>query len=183
MAIFSAIGSIIAGISSAVSSAAGAIGGALGLGGSGANLGAVAGGISAAAGVAGTVMQAVGANKMADAQERAERVRQTQMDLEAQREKRAMVRRAVITRAQVQNAAGATDQPNSTGLQGGLGNITSQTGQNIQGVNTGQQLGQAMFGINRQISSGQTLASIGGAVSGIGNQIASNFETFNRVFA
>lgn len=178
MAVFSAIGAAISGIVSAVGSAIGAVGSALG----GLTGGGLLGGLSAAAGLAGTALSYMGQRKAAKGAERAEALRQRQMNLEAARSRRGTVRQAIIARAQALSRATSQGAEAGSGLAGGLAQISGQAASNVQGINQGQQIGAQMFAANRQISTGQTYQSIGGAFQGLGSFIAQNAEPINRVF-
>ena len=137
--------------------------------------------LSAVAGLAGTAVSAVGAIQQAKGAKRAEAIRKKQMDLEADRNRRASIRQAIIARATASSNANAQGAGEGSGLAGGLSGISNQNAQNQQGINQGQQLGTQMFGAQRQISSGQTLGSIGGAIQGFGDFFSSNFEQNKRV--
>lgn len=181
MAIFSTIGSIISGIGSAVSGAASAVGSAVSGIASGTGMSA-AQAITAATGLIGTGISAVGAMQQAEAARDAERLRQTQMTLEAQRSRREVVRRAIAARAVVANQAGAQGLGQSSGALGGQSQAVAQGASNVQAINQGEQLGNRMFDINRRYSSGQTLASIGGTIQDIGTTFAKNSDVFSRVW-
>lgn len=179
MAIFSAIAaavsSVVGAIGAGVSAIGGAIGGALG------GVGGL-GGLSAVAGLVGTGISAYGAMQQAKGAKQAEALRMRQANLEAARTRRQTVRQAIIARSQALSAATAQGAEGGSGLQGGYGQIQGQAASNIQGVNQGQSIGYQMFQANSMISSGQTLASIGGAVQGFGNFLAQNQQPIGRVF-
>lgn len=141
----------------------------------------IASALTAISGIAGTAVSAIGAAKQASGARKAEALREKQMNLEAERNRRASIRQAVIARATASSNANAQGASEGSGLAGGLAGIQSQNAQNIQGINQGQQIGQGMFAANRQISSGQTMASIGGAIQGFGDFFSSNFEQNRRV--
>lgn len=179
MAIFSAIAgaisSVVSGVTGAIGSAAGAIG-ASGLGGLG-------GALSGVAGVAGTAVSALGQAKAARAARQAEALRQRQMNLEAARARRQTVRQAIIARGQALTTASAQGASEGSGIAGGTASITAQAGQNVQATNQNQNIGAGIFSANRDIASGQTMASIGGAIQGFGQTLAQNYDVNRRVFA
>ena len=145
-------------------------------------LAGIAGAVSAAAGVAGTVISFMGARKAAKASERAEALRERQMNLQASRDRRNTVRQAVVARAQAISNATAQNAGEGSGLAGGLGQISAQSGSNIQGINQGQEIGQGIFRANRDIAKGQGMQSLGQAIQGFGSFFSSNFEQNQRVY-
>lgn len=138
--------------------------------------------VSAVTGVAGATVSYLGQRKAAAGEERAEAIRKRQMDLAAARDRRATIRQAVIARAQATSNAAAQGASDGSGLQGGLGQITNMQNQNIANINQGQALGTQMFGAQRQISSGQTMSSIGQSIQNFGSMIADNYSRFERVY-
>lgn len=181
MAVFSALTALVSSVAGAATGATAAASTAAAAGGA-AGAANIAGAVSAISGIAGTAMNFMGAQKAAAGQEKAERIRQVQMNLEADRERRGVVRQAIVARANALSSATAQGAADGSGAQAGMGNIVSSAGDNIGAINAGQQLGNAMFAANRQVSRGQTMMSIGGAIQGIGNNIAQGFETYSRVF-
>lgn len=172
MAVFSAIagaiGSVVSAIGAGVSGLVSAVGGL--------------GGLAGVAGLVGTGISAYGAHKQARGLERAEKLRLRQSNLEASRARRNTVRQAIVARAQALSNATAQGAAESTGLAGGQAQIQGQAASNIQGINQGQSIGYDMFQANRQISSGQTLQSIGSGISGFGNWLTQNQQTMGRLF-
>lgn len=180
--IFSAIGSIvssiasgISGLSTAAGTAAGAAGSAVQAVGGASSLSGITGAIGTAASVAGQIMQYSGAR-------RAEAIRQRQMDLEAARARTQQVRQAVVSRAQVLNQGEAQGAAGSSGVLGGASQAVAQGASNIQAINQGQALGREMFSVQRRISSGQTLSSIGGGIQQLGSFFNRNYEQNRRGF-
>lgn len=184
MAIFSLIGSLVSGITSAVSGVAGALGAAgAGVGATATGLsGAGLAGFSTAASLIGTGISAYGSMQQAKGAERAEALRQRQMNLQADRERRNTIRQSVVARAQALNQGIAQGAQGSSGLLGGLGQITSQGTSNVQGIEQGREIGNQMFDANRSISRGQTLQSIGSGFQSFGQYLAQGFEQFQRAF-
>lgn len=141
----------------------------------------IAAALTTIAGVAGTAVSAIGAYTQAKGAKKAEDIRQKQMDLQAQRDRRSSVRQALMARATASSNATAQGADQGSGLAGGLSSISGQNGRNIQGINQGQELGTQMFNAQRQISNGQTLGSIGGAIQGFGDFFSQGFEQNSRV--
>jgi hypothetical protein len=137
--------------------------------------------LSAVAGIAGTAVSAIGAYTQYQGAKKAEAIRQKQMDLQAQRDRRASIRQALIARATASSNATAQGAGEGSGLAGGLAGISAQNASNQQGINQSQELGTQMFAANRQISSGQTMQSFGGAIQNFGDWFSSNFEQNRRV--
>ena len=129
--------------------------------------------IGASVGLAGTVTSFIGQKKAAKAAKRAERARQRQRDVAAQRARLQQVREARIKRAAVEQSA--SDQ----GVAGSSSAITGATGiqsQLIANLNFIEQDIGAAREISRQGTKGikaQQLAGIGGAVEELGGTIGS----------
>lgn len=173
MPVFTAIAASLASLGAAAGGAASTAGG----------LGAIAGGIGTAAGLAGTALQFSGQQKAASAAEQAERLRQSQMNMEAIRQRRAAVRQSIVARgAAVSNATnqGAGD---GSGLQGGIAQIGGQKGNNLTGIDNGVQLGNGMFQANAAQAAGQTQSSFGSGISSLGGALVKNQEAIGRVGA
>lgn len=143
---------------------------------------AIASIIAVGAGIAGTALNYIGAKKAAAGAERAEKLRERQMNLTAAREKRSTVRQAIIARSQALSNSTAQNAAEGSGAQAGMGNVVSQAGSNIQGITQGQQIGTQMFDAQRQISRGQTQQSMGSAIAGFGDLFAQNRDIFSRVW-
>lgn len=118
--------------------------------------------------------------------------RHTAMELSAHRQQLEILRNN--QRARSTATANATNQGAQfgSGLQGGLAQVQDQSLFNLSGVNQNLQIGDAMFGINKQITeqkqqlamvqgqsaTDQSIASLGGALVKTGpviGQIASGF--------
>lgn len=161
MAVFSAIASVIGAAAS-------------GIGAIGSGLGGLGGLLTAGAGIAGTALTYMGQKKAAAGAERAERLRERQMNLQAARDRRQTVRQAIIARSQALASATSQGAEGGSGIQGGMSQVTAQSASNIQGINQGQQIGSQMFAANRQISQGNSQSALGGAIQGIGTLFAQN---------
>lgn len=137
-------------------------------------------GATALAGLAGTAVSYVGAQKQQKGAERAERIREAQMKLQADRDRRASIRQAIVARAQATSNASSQGAVADSSLQGGLAQISGVNNRNQRDIRLGEDLGQQMFAANRTISSGQTLQSIGSSIQGFGSTIAQNYDLFKR---
>lgn len=138
-------------------------------------------GLGVAGGIAGTVVQYAGAQKAQKGQERAEKLREAQMNLENQRQQRQVIRQSTIARAQALSNASNQGAQDGSGLQGGYGQIQGQAGGAFVANNQNQQLGAGMFAANRQISAGQTMSSIGSGISSLGGGLVSGSDTLGRI--
>jgi hypothetical protein len=129
--------------------------------------------MAAAIGIIGSVVQFVGQRKQAKAAKKAEALRERQMNLEAARKKRELIREGVVARGKAKANAEAQGAGAGSGLAGGLAQITGQQGRNVQANNQDQQIGQGIFAANRQYAAGGTLASIGSGISSFGSAFSS----------
>lgn len=139
------------------------------------------GAVGAAATAVGVGTQVVGAVQAARGEKKAEALREAQMNLESRRERRNIVRQAALARASAVTSAQSQGAQDGSGLQGGLSQITSQAGNATVATNQNNQLGSAMFGANRMISSGNTMASIGSGISSLGGSLVQNSEMLGRL--
>lgn len=178
MAIFS---SIISAVSSALG-AGGAAAGAAGAAGAGATgLSGLAGALGTAATVAGTVMQAGAQKDIAEEQKRQESIREVQMQVDANRQRRGIIRQAMVARAESLSSATAQGAGSSSGLAGGIAQVTAERGSNLTGVNQAEQSGAAMFASNRNIASAQSRAAFGSGLSSLGGALVQNQEPIGRL--
>jgi hypothetical protein len=119
----------------------------------------------------GGVVGAFGQFRQAQASERAEKLRKRQMNLEAMRKKREIIREGVMARAQALSAATAQGGAEGSGLAGGYGQITGQVNRNMLATNQDQQLGNRMFKANAQYAQGGMISSVGQGISSVGQQL------------
>lgn len=101
-----------------------------------------------------------------NAQQGAEGVSQQQMNLDASRRQREIIRNSVVARSQALSAetnAGAAGPGGST-VGGVEGNISGQTGVNLLGVTQNQEAGNSIFGFHQQQLSAYKQAAIDGYV-------------------
>lgn len=152
-------------------------------------------GLGLAAG--GAAMQFQGASSAAHAQQQQlmlqqqeEAQRKQQMELDAMRRKREMVRQSIAARAASltattsQGAGGV----NGSALPGAYGGIAGQTGVNIQGADQNLEIGRNMFGLKSQetLSSmayarAQARTGFGQGLSSLGQGLIKNMEPISRV--
>lgn len=100
------------------------------------------------------------------AQQDVEKASQTQMNLDASRRQREIIRNSVVARSQALSAetnAGASGPGGST--VGGIeGNISGQTGVNLLGVTQNQEIGNAIFGYHNDQLNAYKQAALDGYV-------------------
>jgi hypothetical protein len=130
---------------------------------------------------AGTAVSVIGQMQASEGAKRAEALRERQMNLEAARQRRSVVRQAL--RARSIALTNATDQgaTGGSGIAGGLGQIANTAASNTQAINQGVQIGSDMFRANETISGGQTLASFGSGLSNLGGSMYQGSETLGRI--
>lgn len=138
-------------------------------------------GIGLAAGAAGTAVQMSGQKQAQKGAERAEKLREAQMNLDNQRSKRQIIRQSVAARAAALSGATAQGAQQSSGAIGGQQQVTSEAGQSVLAGDQNAQLGASMFSANRQISAGQTRSSFGSGISSLGGSLVSNSEMIGRI--
>jgi hypothetical protein len=128
-------------------------------------------------------MQYSGQKEAAAGAQRAEKLREAQSEMEGNRQRRQIVRQAVLARSEALTNATGQGASEGSGLAGGYGQIQGQSGGALAGSAQNQQLGQQMFAANRQIAAGQTTASTGGGVSSLGGALVKNQEAIGRLGA
>lgn len=176
MAIFSGLTALLGGGAAASGTAAAAGGAATGLSG-------LAGAVGTIGGLAGTALQMSGANKAAAAQQTAEDMRKAQMDLEATRSRRQIMRQALVARSEALSNATAQGAAQGSGLAGGLAQIQNEAGTSTLAVNQNQDTGNQMFGVNRRIAQAQTQQSTGSGISSLGGALVKNQQEIGRLGA
>lgn len=135
--------------------------------------------------------QQAAANQQAiAAQQRVEQQRQLQMNLDASRRKREIIRQSVAARSQtlaVTTAQGAAGAGGSS-LAGAYGSIAGRTGVNWLGVDQNQQIGNSIFAAHqdqfnaysRAAAAGSGIA-LGQGLSSLGGAIVNNAGIFGKV--
>lgn len=132
------------------------------------------GAIGLAISAIGTFQSAAAANKQADASIKAEKLREKQMKLESERQRREVIRNAVAARSAAAVEAQVKGAQNSSAAFGSQGQITAQAANNTLGINQAESIGSGIFKANAavaaaggQVAWGQGLTSLGSAISGI----------------
>lgn len=123
--------------------------------------------------IVGGVMQYQGQKKMIQAQQKAERLRERQMNLQAMRERREVVRNSILARATAlaTTTAQGASAPGSSALGGAYGQIAGDRGRQTLAINQNQEIGKGIFAANRQYFAGSQTAGLGSAVAGVGSAV------------
>lgn len=77
-------------------------------------------------------------------------LRQQQMNLDAQRRKRDIIRSAQVATANAEAAANASGAGVSSGVEGATASISGRAGTNLLGVNQNLEIGNQMFALDNQ---------------------------------
>lgn len=185
MALLTALSTIGAGAAAsaggAAASAAGAAGAAAGGAAAVGAAGSAAGTLGAITSLAGTAAGVAGQFMQQKAAKRAEELRERQMNLEAAREKRQIVRKSIMARAEATANATAQGAQQGSGLQGGLAGITAEQAQGTLGVNQNLEIGRGIFAANRDMARAGTISSIGSGIQSIGSSLTQNMELYGRL--
>lgn len=129
----------------------------------------------------GTVFGMVGQMKEAKALDKAEKVREQQMSLEANRRRREAIRQSTIARAEAVSNATAQGAGESSALAGGAAGATSMGARNASAATQDQMAGKAVFSYNRDASQARGMQAIGQGISSLGNIVSNNAGTINRL--
>lgn len=125
---------------------------------------------------AGTAYSAYNQHEAAQQSQKAERLREQQMRLDAERQRRKQVRDMLAARAvalsNVSNAAGSGGV-DSSAFGGAQGQISNTFGNNQNDLAQSVRIGSGIFQANAAMSEAQGQASIGNAVASIGKDIFS----------
>lgn len=170
-------------IAASLASLGAAAGGAAAAGTAATSIGGLVGAAGTIAGVAGSVMQYSGQKKAAAAAQEAERLRQAQSNVDAIRQRRQVVRQAIIARGDAISNATGQGAGQGSGLAGGLAQIGGQEGQNLSAINSAQSIGTKMFAANAAQSAGQSQAATGQGISSLGGALVKNQDAIGRLGA
>lgn len=144
---------------------------------------------------AGVAMSMNAAKKNQEAQntiianQQSEQAAQTQqMNLDAMRRKREIVRQSLAARAQSLATTTSQGAAQSSGLSGAYGGISGREGVNYLGTNQNQelgaQIGQAKLGIlsgYQQAASAQTMGAIGAGLTSLGGAALKNIGMIDKL--
>jgi len=138
-------------------------------------------GLAIAASVVGTGLSVYGSVQANKASKRAEQLREKQMNLEATRKQRELIRQKQVQNAQALAVATAQGAQQGSGLQGAYGSISGSTGRQQLATSQNQEIGAGIFAANRSAASASTIADAGGGLSSLGQGILNNYGTLQRV--
>lgn len=141
----------------------------------------IIGAIGLATSLAGTAMQFAGQQSAAKAGKRAEEARQKQMNLDAMRRKREIIRNSIMARSTATQNAANQGALFGTGLEGGVAQVTGTAARDTNAVNQSQDIGNQIFEANKKAYDGNTMAAFGSGLSSLGGGLVSNLQTINRV--
>ena len=127
----------------------------------------------------GSILGVVGAMKQAKASAKAEKARQRQMQLEAMRKRRDIVREGVRARSEALSNATSQGGAEGSGLQGGYGQIAGTVNRGLQANVQDESLANTVFKANQSYAKAGGLIAIGQGISSLGSVFgSSNFARF-----
>jgi len=106
-------------------------------------------------------------------QQKSEKVREQQMQLDARRRQLELIRNAQRTRSASLAVATAQGAQFGSGLQGGYAQTSGMTGYNMLGVEQNLQFGERMFAINRDMAQYQMAYANAGSMANLGSGLTS----------
>jgi hypothetical protein len=138
--------------------------------------------VALAASAVGTVVGVVGATQQASAQKKAEELRKQQMNLDATRQRRDILRQSIIARSQALSTATAQGAASGSGLAGAYGQVEGQFARGTQAVNQNQEIGGKIFDANASADAAGGLASAGAGLASLGGATLQNMPTIKTLF-
>lgn len=139
-------------------------------------------GIGLALGAVGLGFQFFNAKKQAKASEKAEKLREQQMKLDAMRRRREIIRQMILTNSQAKsNAATQGVSQSDSAVQGAIGQQVNTAAQNITSVNQGEAIGQGIFQANAQYAQAGVGMAWGQSFSNVGSGLVENSQMISRV--
>lgn len=120
----------------------------------------------------------------AKASEKAEDLRRKQMNLDAARRRRQVIRDMVVARATSRaSAASQGVQGGDSAVIGGQQQAVSTAAMNTLAINQSQSIGTGIFSANAEYANAQGREALGQSISGFGMNVAKNSATISRVGA
>lgn len=123
---------------------------------------------------AGTIISAVGSVNGVMSQQREQRAKQRQADLQAQNARLDQVRQGRIARARIVQAGANQGAGESSSVTTGASGATNQADSNIQYINDQQNVNNAILSAQRGQVNAQGLQALGNGITNIGGTIFSN---------
>jgi hypothetical protein len=144
---------------------------------------AVATAVSVGSALFGGYQQMQGQKMMIKAQQRAEKLRERQMNLQAMRERRDVIRNSILARstALAQTTAQGAAAAGSSALGGAYGQIGGDRGRQTVAINQNQEIGAGIFKANRQYFRGTQQVGMGQAIAGAGEAISTGIKSWGGV--
>lgn len=130
------------------------------------------GAIGAVASVAGSFIQADAAHKQSVESKKQEHLRELQMNLESARQRRESIRNSLRARSLALVAGASQGASFSSGVAGGLSQVSNKNAENILGVNQANSIGQGIFRSNAKIAEYGAEAAFGGGLTTLGQTIS-----------
>lgn len=130
--------------------------------------------LGATAAAAGTATTVHGQQVQAVAEQKAEKFRKAQMNLDVQRRRREIIREAQVARGLALNNAAGQGASEGTGLQGGLNQIAANESQGLTAQRQNLAIGSKIFDANAQAAKGQSIAAFGSGAQNIGGTLMDN---------
>lgn len=129
--------------------------------------------ISVGASLFGGYKQMQAQEKMVKAQKKAEKLREQQMNLQAMRERRDVIRNSILARstALATTTAQGASAPGSSALGGAYGQIGGEANRQTLAINQNQSIGAGIFAANRQYYQGTQMMGQGQAIAGAGQAV------------
>lgn len=138
-------------------------------------------GIGLALRVVGGIAQTAGARREYRALNQIEDVRETQMRLDATRQRREQIRQMLTARSVARSNAVNQGAQYGSGILGGLYQTTGQTNRNLGDINTNEELGSQIFQLNKQVGRARTTQVTGAGLSSLGDSLIQNSSTIARI--
>lgn len=139
-------------------------------------------GVGAAGALGGTMMQMQGSEKAAAANEKIAQQQEAQMRLDMARQQRAVARNGIVARSTALSNATASGASYgaTSGLQGGYGQIASQTNSALLGIHQNTQVASNIFQDQQSAFQGNSEAATGQGISTFGNFALNNVGNINK---
>mgnify|MGYP003393539088 CR=1 FL=1 len=133
--------------------------------------------------VAGTGAAVYGATVQSAASQKAEEARKRQMELDNLRKQREVARNTQLNRAKATSNAVAQGAGDSTGVEGGYGQIQQTGGEDLNYLTQSLDIGRDLFNANAQSAYGQGISAVGNGVNNLGLSLIKASPTIGVVGA
>lgn len=139
-------------------------------------------GIGLAMSAASAGVSYVGSQQVASAQRKQEDLRKQQMMLDAERARRAQMRKMMLAQATgVNNAAGQGVTGSDSAVQGGLAEATNSGVAGLNSIDQNTSIGNQMYKANGQEAAGKGVIGFGNAMGSWGSGLVQNSGTISTV--